>query len=66
MENEFPGYEESLKELEAILAKIESGEIGIDEISEMVKRARFLIDKCQDKLRGIEKDLEKTFDEEKE
>ncbi len=62
MEDEFPGYEEGLKELENILQQLESGEIGIDQISVMVKRASFLIESCRKKLRNIEGELGETFD----
>ena len=62
MSNEFPGYEKSLKELEEILQKLESGEVGIDEIAEMVKRASFLLEKCRIKLRAIEDELGETFE----
>ena len=64
MENEFPGYEKGIKELESILQKLDSGEISIDEITELVKRASFLLEKCRNKLRDIEDELENTFEAE--
>ena len=64
MSEEFPGYEESLKELNKILQRLTSGEVGMDEVSDLVKRASFLLEKCQIKLRKIEKELDDTFDSE--
>ena len=62
MKDEFPGYEKSLTELEGILQQLESGEVGIDKIAEMVKRASFLIEECRLKLRNIENELGETFE----
>ena len=57
-------YEEAQKELNEILASIESGDISLDEITDKVKRAGFLIDYCQKRLRSIEEDLDKLFETE--
>ena len=64
MESEFPGYENSMKELESILQKLEASEIDMDEISILVKRASFLIENCQNKLRNIETELGEEFESE--
>lgn len=64
MKQEFPGYEKALSELNSILAKIESGEVDIDQLSELVKRASFLLDTCQQKLREVDTDLKNTLEEE--
>ena len=55
-------YEKSYKELQDIIDGINSGEIGIDELQEKVKRARVLLEACQDKLRATEKEIEKIID----
>jgi exodeoxyribonuclease VII small subunit len=50
-------YNESLKELEQIVRKIESGDCDLDELSTHVKRATALLKLCKDKLRETEKDI---------
>ncbi len=56
-------YTESLKELEIILAKIESGELTIDELNIMVKKAAELVKKCKEKLRNTEEEMNNTLNE---
>lgn len=57
-------YEESLKQLETIVSKMEAGEFGIDEMAEQLKIAQVLIKQCKDKLDKTEAEiniiLEKT------
>ena len=43
-------YSEAKKELEAIVAAIESGELDVDALTEKVKRAFELIAFCKEKL----------------
>lgn len=50
-------YKASVNELESIIAKIENGEVEIDELSALVKRASELIEACKIKLRSTEADL---------
>jgi len=52
-------YDKSYKELQVILADIESGKISIDDLEVKVKKARELIKLCQEKLRATEKEIEK-------
>lgn len=63
-------YTEAFEELQNIVMKMEEGEIGIDELSEKVKRASELIGICKKKLhhaeedvKNILKDLEEPGDE---
>lgn len=56
-------YSEAQKELEDILKKIESGNVQIDELSEMVKRACFLIKLCNAKLKETDTEIKKILDE---
>ena len=49
MANKF-SYEQSLEELETLLAELETGDIGIDELFEQVKKATGLITKLKKKL----------------
>ena len=43
-------YEESIKELESIVRKMENDELDIDTLGEQLKRAQALIKTCRDKL----------------
>lgn len=52
-------YDKSYDELQSIIESIQSGEIGIDELKDKVKRAREIIKKCKDMLRATEKEIEK-------
>lgn len=52
-----PNYTEAFKELQEIVTEIEQGEISVDELSEKVKRASFLITICKNKLATTEEDV---------
>jgi len=49
-----PGYTQAITELENLVNQMESSEISIDELSEKVKRASFLIKLCREKLASTE------------
>lgn len=70
MEKEL-SYSVAFDELQQIVSEIEKGEIGVDELSEKVKRASILIKVCKNKLNATEeevntilKELESTNNEE--
>jgi exodeoxyribonuclease VII small subunit len=54
-------FSEAVVEIEAILKKIESGELDVDKLSEEVKRASELIKQCQKKLRTTEDEINSIF-----
>lgn len=54
-------YEEAYQELETIVNQIEDGEIGIDELSEKIKRASHLLKFCKSKLISTQQDVEKIL-----
>jgi len=54
-------YQDAYKELQEIVSEIEAGEIGIDEISEKVKRASELIEVCKAKLFQTEQDVDQIL-----
>ncbi|MEE9439059.1 MAG: exodeoxyribonuclease VII small subunit [Saprospiraceae bacterium] len=54
-------YQKAYSELQSIVAKMQGEEIGLDELSEEVKRAAELIKICKEKLRGVEKDIEENL-----
>lgn len=56
-------YEEAYNELQQIVADIEDGEIGVDELSDKVKRAAELIAICKKKLTSTEADVKKILED---
>ncbi len=54
MKEEQLSYESAAAELEQILAELESGKIGIDQLAAKVERAGLLLRFCHDKLRDTE------------
>ncbi len=54
-------YSKSLKELEEIVKKIESGELDVDKLADKVLKATKLIKQCRDKLRTTEEDLDRIL-----
>ncbi len=60
---EKPNYTEAFQELQDIVSEIEQGEISVDELSEKVKRASFLISICKTKLATTEEDVNKILKE---
>jgi exodeoxyribonuclease VII small subunit len=50
-------YEEAMAQLEAIVCKMESNELDIDEIAAQLKTAQQLIKFCRDKLTKTEAEL---------
>lgn len=55
-------YAKAVEELEAIAAKVENPETGIDDIDKYMKRSQVLIAACRDYLRGAREKLE-SFEE---
>jgi len=53
-----PGFEEAITEVEAILARLEAGEVPIDDLTAEVKRAVTLVDTCRAKLRRTELEVQ--------
>ncbi len=56
-------YTEAFEELQAIVREIEEGEISVDELSEKVKRAAYLIKVCKARLSSTEADVNKILKE---
>ncbi len=46
-----------MKQLEELVAKMENGDIGIDALSENLKKAQELIGLCKDKLMKTEEEI---------
>ena len=54
-------YNEAISEIEDILRQIENEEMDVDDLSDKVKRAYFLLKFCKEKLHSTEKDIEKIM-----
>lgn len=63
MEKEI-NYEEAVKELEGIVAKMENDELNIDQMSQQLKRAQQLIKACRDKLTKTDEEIKKILEAE--
>lgn len=57
-------YEEAMKELEAIVAKMEDGQLDIDSLTEELKKAQKLIKMCKAKLKQTDSSIQKLLEEE--
>ena len=53
-------YEAAYEELQDIVARIEEGDIGVDDLAAQVKRAATLIAFCKEKLKSVEEDVDKV------
>lgn len=51
-------YENALQELQIIMEEMENQQIDMDHLLPKVKRAKYLVQFCQDKLRNVEKELQ--------
>ncbi|WP_294594875.1 exodeoxyribonuclease VII small subunit [uncultured Phocaeicola sp.] len=56
-------YTEAMKRLEAIVARIESNELDIDELGDNLKEAQKLIKYCREKLYKTDVEIKKMLDE---
>lgn len=59
--NEHPNYAQAFDELQQIVSEIEEGQISVDELSDKVKRAAYLINICKAKLSSTEEDVNKIL-----
>lgn len=58
-----PSYKQAMEELETIAHQIENEEPDIDELSELVKRAKELIQLCKTKLKKTEGEIDEAMKE---
>ncbi|MEM9390032.1 MAG: exodeoxyribonuclease VII small subunit [Bacteroidota bacterium] len=56
-------YKAAIEELESIIKRIENGDVGIDELSSLVKRSAQLIKACKAKLRDTEVELDQFLND---
>lgn len=55
-------YEEAVRQLETIVDKLESNELGIDQLSTELKKAQQLIKLCKDTLTKTDDEIRKLLD----
>jgi exodeoxyribonuclease VII small subunit len=66
MENKPMSYDQAIGRIEEIVFILESGEKGMDELSELVKEAAGLVKDCKKKLKTTESEISKALEEEKD
>ena len=54
-----PGYADSLREIETILAQLDADDVDIDELAALVERAAHLIENCRSRLTAAESSVSK-------
>ena len=54
-------YEEAIRQLDAIVRQIETGELGIDQLTTQLKRAQELITFCRDTLYKTDEEVQKLL-----
>lgn len=59
-------YSEAIAELESILQRLRSGELGIEELTISVKRAKELIELCKAELTTTKTELDKIINDTEE
>jgi exodeoxyribonuclease VII small subunit len=57
-------YEDAVRQLEDILAKMENNELGLDELTKELKKAQQLIKLCKDKLTKTDEEIQRILDQE--
>ena len=57
-------YETALAELEQIVVQMESGNLGLDELTKKLKRAQELIKLCKDRLTKTDAEIQKILGKE--
>lgn len=55
-------YEESLRQLESIVEKMEQGDVSVDELAQQLKTAQTLIKQCKDKLVKTDSEIKKILE----
>ena len=51
-------YEEAVKQLEYIVAKMEDGEMDLESMTTQLKKAQELVKLCKDRLTQTDKDIQ--------
>lgn len=56
-------YEEAVAQLEAIVRRMETGELNLDSLADELKKAQKLIKMCKDKLTKTDEEIKKMLKE---
>ncbi len=56
-------YEEAVAQLEAIVRRMETGELNLDSLADKLKKAQKLIKMCKDKLTKTDEEIKKMLEE---
>lgn len=62
MVKENPNYTEAFQELQTIVQKMEDANISVDELTQNIERATFLINICKNKLSKTEEEVNKIIE----
>ncbi len=62
MKKEEFSYEKTMRDLEEIVNRIDSGDCKIDELTEEIKKAKKLIALCKTKLQKIDEEVKGTLE----
>ena len=57
-------YEEAVGQLEAIVRRMETGELDLDSLAEELKKEQKLIKMCKDKLTKTDEEIKKMLEKE--
>ena len=58
-------YEQAIQQLDEIVHQIETGELGIDQLTAQLKRAQELITFCRDTLYNTDEEIQQLLQNEK-
>ncbi len=54
-------YEEAIAQLEAIVTRMENGELDLDEMAGQLKQAQMLVRMCRDRLKKTDMEIKKLL-----
>jgi exodeoxyribonuclease VII small subunit len=57
-------FEENMKQIEAIISKIDKGEVNLAELATEVEKAKILINSCKSELKNIQTNIESLVSKE--
>lgn len=59
-------YSKSIQRLEEIVKQIESGDLELDQLSNVLKEANLIIEKCKKKLKQADEEVKKIMQSEQD
>lgn len=57
-------FEENMKQIEAIISKIDKGEVNLAQLANEVEKAKILINSCKSELKNIQTNIESLVSKE--